>query len=232
MSDNFSALFSQPGPVSVVNNGKTFRITLDKPIGAPDEMREEIMAIRDAGPNDVVELYLSGPGGDASTLMIMLSELSMTPAHTVAIIQGSNASANTFIPMVCREIRVAPYSSFMIHTVQYNSSRSTVANIAVAAKFDSELFHEFLRDLYEGFLSEEEIDGIIAGKEIYLRDTQIAERWENRIKLLKEEALEEEASLDLQIKALQEVVATAETAIPVMENASETKPKKKAKGKV
>lgn len=204
MSESLSAIFSQPSPVSVINNGRVIRIMFDRAIGSPEEMREEIMAIREAGPADEIELYLCGPGGMASTLMIILSELSMTPAHTIAVIQGENASAHTFIPMVCREIRVTPYSSFMLHTVQSGTARGTVQNVAEAARFDSSLYHEFVADLYEGFLSEKEIQDIISGKEIYLRDVEIATRWENRINFLKEEAEKQEEEEPL-VQALPEV---------------------------
>lgn len=148
----------------------------DEGIGGSSEHLDELDAIRSAGPEDMVILYFTGcPGGVINTGMAIMNALIETPAHTVAVIEGSNASLATMIPLVCSEIVVTPYASWMLHSAQ-GGDYGTMVNKERSAVFASKLMSDFMSDVYEGFLSEEEIKDLKNGLEIYLSSDEIEER--------------------------------------------------------
>lgn len=191
-------MFSEASPVqreTITQQFEVIRIRFDENgIRGVSEHSEELNAIYSAGPDDVIEIRVQGnPGGSADTIMAIIHALISTPAHTVCILTGANSSAATMIPLVCSETIVTPYTSMMCHSVA-GTNFGTMANQERSAVFFSKLYSDFMEDIYEGFLSESELDDLKKGLEIYLDSEAIQERLERRAQLLQEEAKEEECS--------------------------------------
>ena len=163
------------------------RITFNENgIRGVSEHAEELNAIYSAGPDDILEIRVSGnPGGSADTIMAIIHALISTPAHTVCILTGTNSSAATMIPLVCSEVITTPYTAMMCHSVS-GGNFGTMANQERSAVFFSKLYSEFMEDIYEGFLSPSELEDLKKGLEIYLDADEIEERLEQRSKLLEE----------------------------------------------
>jgi ATP-dependent protease ClpP protease subunit len=165
--------------------------------GVSDHL-EELDALRSAGAEDLVLLYFSGcPGGSADIGMALMNAIIETPAHTVAILEGHNGSLATIIPMVCSEVVVTPYTSFMCHT-GHGGDYGTIQNKARSAVFAEKNLHAWMEDVYEGFLSAEEIKEIQRGGEIYLNAEEIEQRFAARGELLANEQSEEGVVVDEQ----------------------------------
>ena len=160
-------------------------------ISGVSEHLEELNAIYSASKGDVLEIRVSGcPGGSADTIMTIISALVACPAHTVCILSGTNSSAATMIPLVCSEVITTPYTAMMCHSVS-GGNFGTMANQERSAIFFSKLYSEFMEDIYEGFLFEEELDDLKKGLEIYLDANEIQERLEYRQALMEDECIEE-----------------------------------------
>lgn len=163
----------------------------DEGIGGTSQHINEIEAIRSAGPQDILEINVAGnPGGSADCIMTIINALIETPAHTICILSGTNSSAATMIPLVCSEVVVTPYTAMMCHSVS-GGSYGTMANQERSAVFFSKMYSEFMADIYEDFLSTEEIQDLKNGLEIYLNSENIQERLDRRQALLAEESEEE-----------------------------------------
>ena len=159
----------------------------DEGIGGTSQHINEIEAIRSAGPQDILEINVAGnPGGSADCIMTIINALIETPAHTICILSGTNSSAATMIPLVCSEVVVTPYTAMMCHSVS-GGSYGTMANQERSAVFFSKMYSEFMADIYEDFLSTEEIQDLKNGLEIYLNSENIQERLDRRKALLAEE---------------------------------------------
>ena len=78
----------------------------------------------------------------------------------------------------------------MCHT-GHGGDYGTIQNKARSAVFAEKNFHAWMEDVYEGFLSAEEIREIQRGGEIYLNSEEIQERVVTRKALLAEGAEEE-----------------------------------------
>lgn len=160
----------------------------DEGIGGSSQHLEELEAINSASHGDTIIVHMVGcPGGDGSTTMAILNALMSTPAHTVCIIEGHNASAASIIPMGCSEVTPTPYCSLMCHT-GHGGEYGTIMNKARSATFGEKLYHSWLADVYHGFLSDEELKMIFEGLEIYLDSEEIQERLQRRAELMAAEA--------------------------------------------
>lgn len=156
---------------------------------------EELESIRSASPEDIIVLYFTdAPGGCMGTGQSIINALMETPAHTVAILEGHNCSLATMIPLVCREIVVTPYTSMMLHSVS-GGAYGTMVNQERQAMFFSKMYSDFLDDIYDSFLSPQEIQDLKNGLEIYLDSEEIQERLQRRAELLEAECEEEEIDL-------------------------------------
>ena len=166
----------------------------EKGISGISDHLEELESIRSAGAEDLIVLYFSdAPGGSMGTGQSIINALMETPAHTVAVLEGHNCSLATMIPLICREIIATPYTSMMLHSVS-GGSYGTMVNQERQAMFFSKLYSDFIEDVYDGFLSPEEIQDLKNGLEIYLSHEEIEERLERRSEKLAEEASCEEFS--------------------------------------
>lgn len=163
-------------------------------IGTADSHLEELEAIRSSGPEDLIVVYFTDcPGGAMGTGQSLINALMETPAHTVAVLEGHNCSLATMIPLICREIIVTPYTSMMLHSVS-GGSYGTMVNQERQAMFFSKLYSDFIEDVYDWFLSPEEIQDLKNGLEIYLNSEEIEERLQRRAELIAAESEEEECS--------------------------------------
>lgn len=154
-------------------------------IGGVSEHLEEIEAIRDAGSEDMVVLHFIGcPGGVVDTGMAIMNAIMSSDAHTVAVMEGHNASLATMIPMVCKEVIITPYASFMCHSVS-GGAYGTVGNLERHALFCTGQYNRFVDDVYEGFLKPDELGKLRDGVEFYFTDEEISERIKNRAEVIK-----------------------------------------------
>lgn len=165
-----------------------------KGIGTADEHLEELEAIRSSGPEDLIVVYFTDCGGGVvGTGMSLINALLETPAHTVAVLEGHNASMCSMIPLVFKEIIVTPYASMMLHSAA-GSNYGTIANLERQSTFFSKMFSDFMEDIYDGFVDPQELEDLRKGLEIYLSHEEIEERLQRRAELLAAEAEEEECS--------------------------------------
>lgn len=150
--------------------------------------------IRHAGENDVVKIYINSVGGDLFTAIQFLRVLSETNATTIASVEGACMSAATMIFMACDNYEVTPHSVFMHHT--YSSGAvgkggEMYAQISHQRKWSENLLHE----IYKDFLSKEEIESMLEGKDIWMDGDEVIDRIQKRIKKQEEAEKKEEKKL-------------------------------------
>lgn len=184
--------------VSVETITQSFNIVriylTDEGVNGTDSHLEQLEAILDATANDVVEVYCLGcGGGSADSIIMLLNALAQSPAHTVTILEGHNASAASMPMMVTDDVRVGMYSSVMFHNVAGGVAGS-MTNTAEAARFYEQNYNKFFADLYSEFLTTEELELIRNGREIYMNSEELHERLKKRAEKLAEEASCEEFS--------------------------------------
>ncbi len=180
-SDEDDEIISQGTlPVAVdVRTQHTYIIPLDEPIGPPSYYRAAVKAIQDANEGDVVRICLNSQGGRMDGCASILHALAATPATTVAEIQGDCHSAASLIALSCDIVQVGENASMLCHSARWGfmgKSEDVIQN----ALHNKKISDQTMRRIYKHFLSEQEINEVITGKELYLDSDEIVERLEAR----------------------------------------------------
>lgn len=169
-----------------------FRIFLDEHIAEPSKYRNVINTLERVSENDVVEFRLNTPGGNAYAALAIYNGILNCPAHTRAILDGSVASAGTFILLACDEVVVMKNTSMMCHGASWGTW-GDMKTLRDATAFMFESMSRLSNEIYEGFLTQEEIDKMIEHSlEYWMHDEEIIQRLKNRSEYLKNKDMEEE----------------------------------------
>lgn len=156
-----------------VHNEYTVRIARE--ISEPDDFDDELNLLAFAGSEDTIKLLVVSPGGFLTTCNLITKGLRETKAHTIGYIGSSCASAATAIILACDEWEIDEQSSFMIHT-------ASLGVIGKAPEIEVELAHRlrlvrrWVESTYRGFLTDDEIENVIAGRDYYFEGEELAKR--------------------------------------------------------
>lgn len=151
-------------------------------IESPFDFVEAIEALSKADKGDVVTLHVSGPGGCVSAVDALLHAIETAQKNEVvvhAVCTGLVASAMTFIPLACTSFELSNGFHALIHNGSlgdggaFNQFRASTA-------FYLKYMEERLRDVYQFFLTEEELNAVMDGKDIWLTPEEWGERYDKR----------------------------------------------------
>mgnify|MGYP003487986169 FL=1 len=176
-------------------------VHLNQPFMQPEYYDNVVDALGRASPEDIFEFKINSPGGHYSGLVSLLDAIENTDALVIANIVGDCSSAGSIFALKCHQVRVGPYGEMLCHVSRYGfngKSPDNVSHVMHTAKVTENL----MKEAYEGFLSESEIQEVISGKELYLDSEQIMERLEKREEYFEAKALAEEDTLEEQTKDL------------------------------
>lgn len=199
-------------------------------IGAPREF-SEIIALLDTTPSDaLIVLKINSPGGYLDSALSLIEAIKFSEATVVCELSGTVASAATMIALACHNIDIAPYTTFMIHNFSggaMGKGHELLSNIEFMIKSNK----AFFEDIYEGFLSEDEIATVLAGKDIYLNDDEVMERFE-MVKMLRQEAIDADAEEmnTRHVNSMKEVLEQQGYVVAKPSDTPLVKPKSKPKG--
>lgn len=152
-----------------------YRLRLAREITAPDDFEEEFQLFAAAGERDVINIEIVSPGGSMDTGHLLCRAIHRTAAHTVAYIGPTCASAATAIALACDEWEIDEMSSFMIHTASYGYV-GIAPHVKANVDHSDKMIARFVRNTYAGFLTEDEIERVLDGKEMYFEGDELAER--------------------------------------------------------
>ena len=155
-------------------------IMFDRDISKPSEWHEELYYIRKANSkSDLVNFHVNSFGGRLDTLSVLHGELQKSPAQFHGILEGAAASAGSAIFLMCDTQEVMPLGSMMIHTSQmsYSGAANQMEDFGVAANRQARVF---LETFYKDFMTQEEIERALDGKEFFFEADEVKERLKKR----------------------------------------------------
>lgn len=202
--------------------GHLHEFYLSGEITSSDNYTEWFDTIRHAGESDIVKIYINSPGGDLFTAIQFMRVLAETEATVVASVEGACMSAATMIFLCAEQFEVTPHSMFMFH----NYSGGTFGK---GGEMIDQLQHErkwsegLLREIYEDFLTEEEITSILDNRDIWLDGKDVLVRLANKVKSMKEKWEQTQA------QAIANEVSPEEKAVPVKKRPVAKKQQKPSK---
>jgi ATP-dependent protease ClpP protease subunit len=177
--------------------GKVLEFYLSGEITEPENYIDWFDAIRNAGPNDEIIIYINSGGGNIDTTIQFIRVLNETDAHVTTSIEGSCMSAATMIFLQGQSMQITPFSLIMLHNYSggaFGKGGEIYDNIMFERKWSSEFLHEIYRD----FLTNQEIDSMLENKDIWMGHREVEDRcrklMEKRVAEMK--ARDKESTLD------------------------------------
>lgn len=154
-------------------------VYLDEPFTESSYYRGVMQMLYEAGEDDIVAFHVASPGGLMSGLQSLVEAVKATEAFTIAVLEGECASAASMFAMYCDEICVTDSTSLLAHNVSYGTAGKG-NDVLARTMHTTKVTEKFLRDTYEGFLSEEEILELLNGREIYFDADEVRQHLVNR----------------------------------------------------
>jgi len=153
-----------------------YDILLDEEIREPKYYRDAFHVLRTASEQDLVRININSPGGMLSSAIAYRNAIKECNCPVIAIIEGECHSAASMIALSCDDIEVKDFTSSLVHQASFGSM-GTSSNIQAHVDFTAKQTQKFIREVYEIYLSPTEIDEVLRGREIWLDDEEMRERW-------------------------------------------------------
>lgn len=153
-------------------------------IGDATKYIDMIHRIRMAGPNDVIYIHLNSPGGNISTGVQIINAMLSSQAKIVTIIESEAHSLATMIFLCGDEFVVYDNCIMLFHN--YSGGISGKGNeqesaISATVKWVSIL----LKKIYIPFMTEDEVDRILRGEDLWMHSDEIRKRLDRMTKKAK-----------------------------------------------
>jgi len=165
--------------VPIIKNGIHTDVYLTAPIEAPEEYNELCYRLNHAYENETITIHINNGGGWIDSGFMIIDALKSTKAKVTAKLSGTVASASTIIALACDEVITADHTAFMIHN--YSGQASGKGNeIKAQMEFTDKSLNQAFMSIYGGFLTENEMELVIAGKDYWLTKEEVEDRLKAR----------------------------------------------------
>lgn len=166
--------------VPIIKKGNTYEVYLTNMIDAPNFYNELIDLLGNLEEYNTVVLNINNGGGHVDSAFMLVDAIKMSEAEVIAKVSGTVASAATIITLACDGVITTKYLAFMIHNYSTGMEGKGHELKAYQTFTDRELNRAF-KEIYKGFLTDKEMEDVIDGKDIWLNEYEVSERWENKI---------------------------------------------------
>lgn len=169
--------------VPVVKSGFHTDAYICDGIGEPFIYAELCHILRKAEQGETVTLHINTPGGMIDSAFMLIDAIKTSKAGVTAHLTGTVASAGTMISLACDKLVVADHTSFMIHN--YSAGMMGKGHeMKARQEFTDKSLNEAFKEFYRGFLSNDEMEEVIDGKDMWMGKKEVLERWNSRVDLL------------------------------------------------
>lgn len=145
------------------------------PIEDEEDYLDLIDALYSGKPTETIIIHLNTPGGRLDITMQILNALAASEADVITIADGEVASAGSLILFASSQIAVQPFSYVMIHDGSGGNLGKINENLK-QAQFIANLTASVYKKIYQPFFTEEEVNAILDGKDMWLTSEEVNER--------------------------------------------------------
>lgn len=164
-------------PVPIVKVGKVYHCYLADDIKPPDNYNELCFVLEQAEEDEIVTLHINTDGGYIDSAFKIISSINRSDAFTVGRLTGTVASAGTIISLACADLEVEDYTQLMIHNYSAGA-QGKGHELEDYINFKAKDLKQTFNAMYNGFLSQQEINKVIKGKDVWMDASEIRKRWE------------------------------------------------------
>lgn len=131
--------------------------------------------LKTAGEDDTIVIYINSEGGSLRMAIQIVNSMMASNAKVITSLDGDAYSAATMIFMAGHEYVINPNCSFMIH----NYSGGFVGKgheVRTRVDHVNDYVAKMMKKFYEKILTEEEIEAVIDGRDIWMDSEELIER--------------------------------------------------------
>lgn len=191
--NKYPAIFATPC------NGVNYTVNVSQVFGDAYTFDEVIHILSISSPDDHIVFNINSDGGSLYSLIALRNAIRSTQANIHMNLLGMAASAGGALFLeAAHSYQVHDDSCLMIHNMICGTGYDDAHKIVTRAEHNKKVNERFIKETYKDFLTEEEINQVIQGKEIYLEDFEIRKRLQHREnEKMKERMSELDKPLDL-----------------------------------
>lgn len=157
-------------------NGTTFKFYLTGSIKSAKSLSELITALREAGPDDEIHIYINSPGGSLTTTMQVINAMSTSAARVVTIADGQVCSGAALIFFSGHELIIHRWAWFMMHGPQTASGYRSAHSMSRELDIVSSVTDDLAQATYMRWLTEDEVKMHNTGGDVYIKAEDMAKR--------------------------------------------------------
>jgi ATP-dependent protease ClpP protease subunit len=161
-------------------------VPIDQQINEPSYYRSVVERMDQLSEGDEIVFRINSEGGRLDGLLSLLDAIDTTEATTIAHIQGECHSAASILALNCDNVYVSPYASMLVHFVSFGYAGKGM-DVAHMVSHTLEQSNRLIVPTYKGFCTDEEIDEIIKGKQLWLGAEEIQRRLQLKLEYLSKE---------------------------------------------
>lgn len=173
-----ASMLNNPLRIQQLPTGSIIDFYLPVEIGYdPADYIDFFRAARDAKNVDQIVVHINCYGGEVSTAYNIIDVLNSSEAQVKICVEGNCCSAATMVMLCGDSWEIAEHAYVMIHA--WSSLRYGKWNEQQASyQFDKTWLEKSFRETYKDFLTPEEIEEVIAGKDLYFDSNETKARLE------------------------------------------------------
>jgi len=177
---NVTNIVRNPIPIGYIYN-----IYLNGDIKQSEEYIDTFDVMRNAQQNDIIYIHINSVGGDVSSTIQFIRCMGDSKAHIICSVEGYCMSAATMIFLAADSYEISDHSVFMFH--DYSGG-----TFGKGGEMYDQITHErrwtesLLQDVYKDFMTKEEIESLIKGKDMWMTAKEVSTRLK-KINQLEEE---------------------------------------------
>lgn len=156
-----------------------YTVPIDESFLEPSYYRGVVNMMAQASEQDVVIFKINSLGGRMDGLLSLLDAVDTTQAMTIADITGDCYSAASILALSCDQCVVGKHANLLAHEVSYGVGGKGSDNLSHVQHI-KKISDKLIWDTYKGFLTDDEIESVLNGKELFLDSDEIVERLNNR----------------------------------------------------
>lgn len=170
-------------PVSYRPRAGTYEADLHGHIECPSQFSNIISALGIMEENDEFILNLQSGGGDIDVTDSLIHAMRKCVGHIHVVATGNCSSAATFILLEADSFELSEGFNGTLHCGSVGSG-GTYSEYRQQTNFYNKFMEKTLRGYYTGFLTTDELDSMLDGKDILVDAEEFAERYQKRNKYL------------------------------------------------
>ncbi len=154
---------------------------LDEEILEPFNYRAMCLILKEAFEGDEIHFIINTVGGNVDSFIQIFNAMLQSKAFITGEILTAY-SCGSLIALACDQIIVGRFSSLMCHSLSWNALGKS-DEIKMQADFLKQWNEQIITRLYTGFLTTQEIDKILEGKDFWFGEDEILKRLEKWVPL-------------------------------------------------